>query len=108
MRGQARLVAEWIYFVHPLPEEDVARTMTEQEQQQAWAGHFEHLKRLHVNGTLIVAGPMLDGTNIGLTMFEAPDEQAARTIMEQDPVVQGGAARGELRPFHVGLLRGRE
>ena len=27
--------------------------------------------------------------------------------MEEDPVVRGGYARGEVRPFRVSLLRGR-
>ncbi len=28
--------------------------------------------------------------------------------MEQDPVVAGGHARGELHPFRISLLRGRD
>ena len=36
------------------------------------------------------------------------DEAAARRIMEEDPVIAGGFARGELRPFRVSLLRGRD
>lgn len=37
------------------------------------------------------------------------DEVAARTIMEEDPAIKGGGfATGELRPFTVSLLRGRE
>ena len=36
------------------------------------------------------------------------DEQAARQVMEDDPVVRGGYARGEVRPFRVSLLRGRD
>lgn len=36
------------------------------------------------------------------------DEQAARKVMEDDPVIRGGYARGEVRPFRVSLLRGRE
>jgi hypothetical protein len=38
----------------------------------------------------------------------APDEQAARQFMEEDPVVRGGYARGEVRPSRVSLLRGRD
>jgi hypothetical protein len=41
-------------------------------------------------------------------VFEAPDEDAARKIMEEDPVIAGGFARGELRPFRISLLRGRD
>ena len=40
--------------------------------------------------------------------FEAPDEDAARQIMAADPAISSGYARGELRPFRVSLLRGRD
>jgi uncharacterized protein YciI len=42
-----------------------------------------------------------------VAIFEAPDEQSAQQIVDSDPVVVGGFARGELRPFRVSLLRGR-
>ncbi|HEV8547223.1 MAG TPA: hypothetical protein VGQ64_13080 [Candidatus Limnocylindrales bacterium] len=45
--------------------------------------------------------------NTGIAIFEAPDEAAARRIMDEDPVIAGGFARGELRPMRVSLLRGR-
>lgn len=40
------------------------------------------------------------------TMTE--DEAAARRIMEEDPAIASGIAKGELRPFSVALLRGRD
>jgi hypothetical protein len=36
------------------------------------------------------------------------DEAAARRFMEEDPVIADGFATGELRPFRVSLLRGRD
>ena len=59
-------------------------------------------------GTIILVGPTLGPTHTGIAVFEAPDEDAARKIMEEDPVIAGGFARGELRPFRVSLLRGRD
>src|SRR3954471_8593135 len=97
---------EWIYFIHP-PREDFAATMTDAEQQ-VWGVHFERLKRLLDEGALILAGPTLGTLNTGIAVFEAPDEDAARTIMDEDPVIAGGFARGELRPFRASLLRGRD
>jgi uncharacterized protein YciI len=99
-------VAEWIYFLHS-PREDFAQTMSD-EEKEVWAAHFERFKRLLADGTLILVGPTLGRINTGIAIFEAPDEHAARRIMEDDPVVQGGFARGELRPFKVSLLRGRD
>jgi hypothetical protein len=46
--------------------------------------------------------------NTGIAILEAPDEATARRIMDEDPVLAGGFARGELRPFRVSLLRGRD
>jgi uncharacterized protein YciI len=99
-------MSEWIYFIHP-PRENFAATMTE-EEQAVWGVHFERLQRLLANGTLIMAGPTLGDVNTGIAIFEAPDEEAARRIMEEDPVFQAGLARSELRPFKLSLLRGRE
>lgn len=98
-------MAEWIYFIHA-PRENFAETMTD-EEDEVWGRHFEYLKALHAEGTLTLAGPTLGTINTGLNVFEAPDEAAARAIMERDPVISGGYARGELRPMRVSLLRGR-
>jgi uncharacterized protein YciI len=98
-------MAEWIYFLHA-PRENFAATMTEAESE-AWDHHFERLRRMRDDGTLVLAGPTLGRINTGITVFEAPDEAAAQTIMDEDPTILGGFARGELRPFLVSLLRGR-
>jgi uncharacterized protein YciI len=99
-------VPEWIYFIHP-PRDNFAATMTD-EERAVWGVHFERLKRLLAEGTLIMAGPTLGDVNTGIAVFEAPDEAAARTIMDEDPVFVGGFARSELRPFKLSLLRGRD
>ncbi len=99
-------MAEWIYFIHP-PRENFAATMTD-EENAVWALHFERFQRLLAEGTLILVGPTLGPTNTGITILEAPDEDSARRIMAEDPVIAGGYARGELRPFRVSLMRGRD
>lgn len=98
-------MAEWIYFLHP-PRDDFAATMTD-EERAVWGVHFERLQRLLADGVLIMAGPTLGPVNTGIAVFEAPDETAAQQIMMADPVIAGGFAHGELRPFRVSLLRGR-
>jgi uncharacterized protein YciI len=99
-------MTEWIYFLHP-PRDDFAATITP-EEEAVWVEHFQRFQRLLASGQLILAGPTLGTINTGLAIFDAPDEQAARQLMEDDPVVRGGYARGELRPFRVSLLRGRD
>jgi len=96
-------MSEWIYFLHP-PREDFAATITE-EEERVWALHFARLRQLRDDGVLILAGPTLGKLNTGIAVFEAADEESAQAIMEADPAVAGGYAKGELRPFHVSLLR---
>lgn len=99
-------MAEWISFIRP-PREDFAATMTD-EERAVWRVHSERFQRLLADGTLILAGPTLGHINTGLAIIEAPDEAAARRLMEEDPVIAGGCARGELRPFRTSHLRGRD
>ena len=99
-------MAEWIYFLHP-PRDDFAATMTPAETS-VWGDHFERLKRLHADGVIVLVGPTLGLINTGIAVFEAPDEDAARRIMDEDPAIVSGYAHGELRPFRVSLLRGRD
>jgi hypothetical protein len=51
------------------------------------------------SGQLILAGSTLGTVNIGLVIFEALDEQAARQVMAEDPVVLGGYAPGKSARF---------
>jgi hypothetical protein len=94
-------VAEWIYFIHP-PRDNFAATMTE-EEEQVWAVHFE--RRADEDDDAFGEKPL---ENTGIAIFEAPDEEAARRLMNEDPVIAGGYATGELRPFRISLLRGRD
>lgn len=75
------------------------------EESEAWDLHFERLKRLLAEGVLVMAGPTLGHVNTGLVIFEAPDEESAIRLMQEDPAIARGFARGELREFRVSLLR---
>jgi uncharacterized protein YciI len=99
-------MAECVYFIHP-PREDFAATMTD-EEDAVWRVHFERFERALADGTIILVGPTLGAKNTGIAIFEAPDEATARRFMEDDPVIAGGFATGELRPFRISLLRGRD
>lgn len=96
----------WIYFIHP-KRENFAATMTD-EESEVWGVHFERFQRMLNEGSLILVGPTLGPINTGIAIFEAPNEESARRIMEEDPTIAGGFATGELRPFRVSLLRGRD
>ena len=99
-------MAEWVCFIHP-PREDFAATMTDDEDA-VWSLHFERYEQMLAEGTLVLAGPTMGTINTGILIFEAPNEETARRIMNEDPVIAGGYATGELRPFRVSLMRGRD
>jgi uncharacterized protein YciI len=99
-------MATWIYFIHP-PREDFAETMTDAEGE-AWGRHWVRIQRLFVEGRVVLVGPTLGRVNTGICVFEAPDEVEATAFMNEDPAIAEGFARGELRPFQLSLLRGRD
>lgn len=78
------------------------------EEAAVFGEHFEHLARLLADGVLVMAGPTLGSTNTGICVFEAPDEEAARAVMESDPTIVRRLVTGELREMRVSLLRGRD
>jgi uncharacterized protein YciI len=97
---------EWILFMHP-ERDDFMATMTEAECA-AFEAHALWLRGLLADGVLIAAGPCLGRTNTGIAIFEAPDRQTAQHIVAEEPVTGAGYMRPELRPYRLGLLRGRD
>jgi uncharacterized protein YciI len=99
-------MSTWIYFIHP-PRIDFAETMTEAEGE-AWGRHWARIQRQFLEGRVILVGPTLGRTNTGICVFEAADEDAAHAFMAEDPAIAEGYAEGELRPFRLSLLQGRD
>jgi uncharacterized protein YciI len=69
--------------------------------------HFQRLKTATDAGQVIFAGrtPEAGDKTMGLVVFTAEDEPAARAFMLGDPCVSAGVMLGELRPFSLALLR---
>ena len=99
-------MSERIFFMHP-PRDDFIAAMTHTERS-AFDAHAGRLRTLLADGVLIMAGPCLGQVNTWIAIFEAPDEQTARRIVADEPVTGGGYMRGDLRPYRLGLLRGRD
>jgi uncharacterized protein YciI len=99
-------MADWIMFLHA-PRARFAETMSD-EEARIMGAHFERLQKLYADGTMILVGPTLGEVNTGIAVFEAPDEAAAQRIVDEDPAVASGLMQGELRPYEISLLRGRD
>ena len=69
--------------------------------------HFSYLSDLTEKGVMILVGRTQnnDEQTLGIAIFEAIDESAARTLMENDPAVAEGVMLAELFPYQVALMR---
>jgi uncharacterized protein YciI len=90
-----------------LTRPDIFETATEAELA-AFRGHSDYLRDLTHKGVVIVAGPVTDDLALGIVVFEAPNEPAARDIMLGDPGVAGGVFSAELHPMRLSLVRDRD
>ena len=70
--------------------------------------HFAYLHDLTGKGVMIFVGRTLtsDENTMGLAVFRAESEDAARWIMDGDPVVKKGVMTATLYPFKV-ILQGK-
>lgn len=96
----------WVYMLR-LMRPDIFDNANK-EEMDAFAGHSAYLKDLTERGVVIVAGPCTGELQVGLVVFEAKDEEAARAIMEGDPGVIGGVFTAELHPMRLSLVRDRD
>jgi uncharacterized protein YciI len=91
----------FIYVLRPCREGLGEAPTTEEEARLE--EHFHYLRGRLEEGRLILAGPCLDGA-LGVVVFRAATEEAARAFMESDPAVRHGLMTAELHPFRVSLV----
>jgi len=96
---------EWIYVIRAAREG--FKTEPTEAELALMAAHFDYLKSLHADGSVVLAG-RTDGAEFGLIVFEAEDEDAARGVMNADPSVANGVMDATLYPYRVALLRGHD
>lgn len=97
---------QFLYFLKPTRLDMVAVGPTPKEAETV-SRHFAYLKDLTEKGVMILVGRTQnsDESTFGIAIFEAKDEIAARTIMENDPAVAGGVMSATLYPYKVALMR---
>ena len=97
---------EWIYVLKVARLEMLTEGSTPEENEIV-SRHFAYFKDLTEKGVMILMGRTQnnDETTFGIAIFEAEDEAAARTIMENDPAVKNGVMTATLYPYKVALMR---
>jgi uncharacterized protein YciI len=73
------------------------------EEASILSEHFNYLESLTKHGIVLVFGRTLnnDESTFGITIYRAESDDAARSIMENDPAVKNGIMRAELFPYHT-------
>lgn len=68
--------------------------------------HFEYLKHLTNDGTVLLAGRTTntDNSSHGIVIFQATSEESARRIMNEDPAVKSRVFRAELFHYRMALF----
>ena len=76
------------------------------EEASILSDHFNYLKSLTEQGVVLVFGRTQnnDTSTFGITIFRAESEDAARSIMNNDPAVRKCVMRAELFPYKVAGL----
>jgi uncharacterized protein len=95
---------EFLYKLQ-LVRGDMLRTGPTDAEKAVAAEHFAYLQKLNTQGVIILVGRTLntDDTTMGLAVFRAESEDAARQIMNNDPAVTRGLMTATLYPFKVVL-----
>jgi uncharacterized protein YciI len=98
---------EFLYRLQ-LVRGDMLRTGPTEPEQAVVAEHFAYLQNLNAQDAIIFVGRTLnpDENAMGLAVFRAESEDAARQIMDNDPVVKKGVMTATLYPFKV-VLQGK-
>jgi uncharacterized protein YciI len=99
-------MSEFIYFVHPA-RPTFPGDATEEELSIV-GEHFAYLQAKLAKGELILVGRTQDAPPMGIAIFEAESTEAAKSFFENDPAVHKGIFTGEVRPYAVALMRGRD
>ncbi len=98
---------EFLYRLQ-LVRGDMLQTGPSDSEQAVVAEHFAYLQDLDAQGVIILVGRTLttDEDTMGITVFRAESEDAARQIMNGDPAVKKGVMTATLYPFKV-VLQGK-
>lgn len=97
---------EYLYLLRPARLGMVTEGPTPEEARIV-GEHFAYLKGLTEAGVMVLVGRTQnnDENTLGLAIFRADDDAAARAIMEADPAVRQGVMTAELFPYRIALMQ---
>jgi uncharacterized protein YciI len=97
-------MAQYLYRIQPTRPAMLTEGLTP-EEDAIISQHFAYLQDLTAQGVVILAGRTLttDPNGLGIVIFHAADDNAARALMNKDPAVRQGVMHAQLFPFRIAL-----
>ena len=98
--------SEYIYVLHLVPKFLDTSTWTDKDNK-AVGEHFERLKKMHADGTLVLAGKTDNWGEkmFGIVIFYAESLDKAKEIANSDPAVMAGVMTVETFPYKIALMK---
>jgi uncharacterized protein len=95
----------WLDTLRPTRLEMLTAGPTEREQKIVGA-HFAYWQELARQGTALLVGRTQDAgaQTVGIAVFEAADEAAARALAQADRTVCEGVMTSTVQPYRIALL----
>lgn len=95
-------------YVLTLTRPDMLTSGPTPEEMETIGRHFAYVSELTERGVMILVGrtQTTGPETMGLAIFEAENEDAARAIMAADPAIVEGVMTGTLYPYKIALMRG--
>ena len=89
-------------FVLALLKSGPNRSQDSTTRAELQKAHMANISRLVDEGKLVVAGPMMDDTDLkGIYVFDVTTVEEARALTETDPAIQAGSLVMELHPWYA-------
>jgi uncharacterized protein YciI len=93
--------SQFLLRIEPIRPGFTLQNMNAEEQRLA-AQHFQYLRSLYESEKMNLAAQVFDPQGLwGIVIVNAPDREAARALLEADPMVKGKMFRGEVYPVRV-------
>ena len=96
----------FLYLLHP-PRPTFIQDAGEAELA-VMGEHFAYLQQGLRDGIVLLAGPRLEPTPLGVAILETATLAEAEAFGAADPAVRSGVQRLEVGPMRLSLLRGRD
>ncbi len=93
---------QFLYRIRPARAAMLVEGPTPRELERVQE-HLVYLQELAARGVVFLAGrtQTADEHTFGIVVFAAESEEAARRLMQEDPVVRHGVMRAELFPYRI-------